>query len=114
MTARLDVFDIKDIQHAIAIMEEFGQAGVTDPEVMKSQLRSKVQEYTAAIDQAVKEREEAAMQTEQVRAASLPYPDGCPDCGSKRTKYTIVDGEMVVTCVDCRWSAYIGAAREGR
>jgi hypothetical protein len=41
--------------------------------------------------------------------ASVPeYVGTCPDCGSTTLRRTSVDGEIILTCMACRWSAYLG------
>lgn len=94
---RFDAWDMSTLQDCLAVLTECERQGI----VGVDGARSAVIEYLRA--ETDKRLAEPTMET------SVPeYVGTCPDCGSNNLRRTAVEGEHIMTCVDCRWSTYIG------
>jgi ribosomal protein L37AE/L43A len=93
----LQAWDMAVIQDCLAVLAECERQGISDVSLAR-------QEVTAYLRSETDKRlAEPSMET------SVPeYVGTCPDCGSTTLRRTSVEGEIILTCMDCRWSGYIG------
>lgn len=101
---RLEGFDTGHLQAARAILQDALSQGETSLEVVVDSIMVEVVRRVAAIDAMAKEKAREA----EVRSGDSSAPVTCEQCGSRRVKENVIEKDIILTCLDCRWSRYVG------
>jgi hypothetical protein len=93
----LQAWNLANLQDCLAVLAECEHQGIITVAAAR-------QEVTAYLRSETDKRlAEPSMET------SVPeYVGTCPDCRSDNLRRTAVEGEIILTCMACRWSGYIG------
>jgi hypothetical protein len=90
-------WNMATLQDCLAVLAECERRGISTVGEAKKEVTSYLRAETD------KRLAEPSME------ASVPeYIGSCPDCGSTTLRRTSVEGEVILACMDCRWSGYIG------
>jgi hypothetical protein len=94
---RFDAWDMATLQDCLAVLTECERQGALTVEAAK-----------AAVVEFLRTETDKRLAEPNLEASVPEYVGICPDCGSNRLRRTAVKGELIMTCVACRWSVYLG------
>jgi hypothetical protein len=94
---RFDAWDMATLQDCLSVLAECELKGFLTIDAAK-----------AAVVKYLKVETDKRLAEPSMEASVPEYVGTCPDCGSSKLRRTSVEGEIILTCIDCRWSGYIG------
>jgi hypothetical protein len=94
---RFDAWNMSALQDCLAVLNECDLKGVAT-----------VQEAKAVVVAYLHAETEKRLAEPANQGSAPVFVGTCPECGSDKLRQTAVEGEHIMTCVDCRWSVYLG------